>query len=80
MTPLVAPATGVSSVGRLRSVKGHTLYETSFTLPQLRFFDLAEVLGEEGWIKVLKLDEYAPRQPRRPGELQQVLFPYTEAI
>jgi transposase len=74
------PVTGVSSVGRLRSVKGHTLYETSITLAQLRLFDLAEVLGEEGWIKVLKLDEYAPRQPRRPGELQQVLFPYTEAI
>lgn len=74
------PVTGVSSVGRLRSVKGHTLYETSITLAQLRLFDLAEVLGEEGWIKVLKLDEYAPRQPRRPGELQQDLFPYTEAI
>ncbi len=74
------PATGALSVGRLRRVKGHTLFETSFTLPQLRLFDLAEALGEEGWIKVLKLDEYAPRQPRRSGELQQVLFPYTEAI
>ena len=74
------PASGVGSVGRLRSVKGHALYETSVTLPQLRLFDLAEVLGEEGWIKVLKLDEYAPRQPRRHDKLQQVLFPYTEAI
>jgi putative transposase len=74
------PATGVGSVGRLRSVKGYTLFETSIVVHQLRLFDLAEVLGEEGWIKVLKLNEYAPRQPRRPGELQQVLFPYTEAI
>jgi len=47
---------------------------------QLRLFDLGEVLGEEGWVKVLKLDEYAPRRPRRPDELQQVLFSYTEAI
>ena len=32
-------------------------------------------------MQVLKLDEeYAPRQPRRPDELQQVLFPYTEAV
>jgi putative transposase len=74
------PATGASSVGRLRRVKGHTLFETSIILPQLRLFELDEVLGEEGWIKVLKLDEYAPRQPRRHDELQQVLFPYTEVI
>jgi hypothetical protein len=74
------PATGVGSVGRLRRVKGHTLFETSIILPQLRLFELDEVLGEEGWIKVLKLDEYAPRQPRRHDELQQVLFPYTEVI
>jgi len=31
-------------------------------------------------MKFLKLDEYAPRQARRPDKLQQVLFPYTEAI
>jgi transposase len=74
------PANGVSSVGRLRSVKAHTLFETSIIVAQLRLFDLGEVLGEEGWMKVLKLDEYAPRQPRRPDELQQVLFPYTEAV
>jgi len=68
------PATGVSSVGRLREVKRHTLFETSVILPQLRLFDLGEVLGEEGWLKFLKLDEYAPRQPRRPDEIPQVLF------
>jgi transposase/transposase InsO family protein len=74
------PAGGVSSVGRLRSVKDYTLFETSIVVPQLRLFDLGEALGEEGWMQVLKLDEYAPRKPRRPDELQQVLFPYTEAI
>jgi putative transposase len=74
------PPVGVSSVGRLRGVRGHTLFETSIILPQLRLFDLGEALGEEGWMKAIKLDEYAPRQPRHPDKLQQVLFPYTEAI
>lgn len=74
------PAAGVGAVGRLRRVKGHTLFETSIVLPQLRLFDLGEALGEEGWAKFLKLDEYAPRQARRPDALQQTLFPYTEAI
>ncbi len=58
-------------------MKGQTLFETSIIVPQLRLFDLGEVLGEEGWMKVLKLDEYTPR---RPDKLQQVLFSYTEAI
>ena len=66
--------------GTARRVKGHTLFETSIVLPQLRLFDLGEALGEEGWVKFLKLDEYAPRQPRHPDELQQVLFPYAEAL
>lgn len=71
---------GRSSYGKLRAVKSPTLFETSLALDQLKLFSLAEVLGDEGWIKVLKLDEYAQRQPHRPEELQQVLFPYTEAI
>jgi hypothetical protein len=74
------PASGSSSLGRLQKVNGHTLFETSFVVPQLRLFDLGEVLGEEGWVKFLKLEEYAPRQARRPDGLQQVLFTYTEAI
>jgi len=75
------PATGVGSVGRLRGVKSHTLFETTIMPPQLRLFDLSEVLGEEGWVKFLKLAEYAPRQPRRTDELQQqVLFSYTKAV
>ena len=74
------PAAGVSSVGRLQRVKGHTLFKTSIILPQLRLFNLGEALGEEGWMKAIKLDEYAPRLPRRPDKLQQVLFSYAEAI
>ena len=75
-----APAVGGGSLVRPRRVKGHTLFETSITLKQLRLFDLGETLGEEGWVKFVKLDEYAPRQPRRSDELQQILFPYTEAL
>src|SRR5215207_3082155 len=45
----------------------------------LKLFGLQEVLGD-GWLKALKLDGYAPRQFRHPEALQQVLFPYTEAI
>ncbi len=74
------PVAGAGPVGRLRRVKGHALFETSVVLAQRRLFDLGEVLGEEGWIKFLKLDEYAPRRPRRPDKLQQSLFPYTEAV
>jgi len=74
------PTTGTGAAGRLRKVKSYTLFETSVVVSQLRLFDLGEVLGEEGWVKFLKLDEYAPRRPRHTDELQQVLFPYVEAI
>ena len=76
------PVAGVSSVGRLRRVKSHMLFESSrtSTAKPLKLFDLDEVLGEEGWMKFLKLDEYEPRQSRCHDKLQQVLFPYLEAI
>lgn len=72
------PATGMGVVGRLRKVKGHTLFENSIVSTQLRLFDLSNVLGEEGWIKILKLEEYAPRQSHLSDELQQVLFSSAE--
>jgi hypothetical protein len=68
------------STGKLRRVGRPTLFETSFLLGQPRLFDLAQALGEEGWLKALKLGEYVPRKPCRPGALQQVLFAYTKAI
>jgi hypothetical protein len=39
-------------------------------------FDKLEALGESGWLKSLKLDEYAPRGSRRPVMLQAALFPF----
>jgi putative transposase len=64
----------------LHRVGRATLFETSIVVHQLRLFDLAEALGEEGWLKALRLADYAPRRPRQPEFLQEVLFPYMEAI
>ena len=57
-----------------------TLFETSYVAGQMRLFGLAETLGQDGWLKVLRLEDYAPRCSRQPEMLQQVLFTYTEAM
>ena len=44
---------------------------------QPRLFRL-EILGEGGWLKTLRLADYAPRRAR-PGSLRQSLLPYHEA-
>ena len=66
--------------GRLAVVMKPTLFETAYVAGQMRLFGLAETLGEEGWLKVLRLDYYAPRSSRQPEMLQQVLFTYTDAV
>jgi hypothetical protein len=66
--------------GRLAAVRKLTLFETSYVAGQMRLFGLAETLGEDGWLKVMRLDDYAPRSSRRPEMLQQVLFTYTDAM
>jgi hypothetical protein len=45
----------------------------------MRLFGLAETLGDDGWLKAVRLEDYAPRRNRRSEMLQQVLFAYTEA-
>jgi hypothetical protein len=60
-------------------VRCPTLFETSHAPLQQKLFRL-DALGKAGWLKALRLDKYAPRRPRRPPALQQVLFAYTEAI
>jgi transposase len=64
---------------RLREVKRPRLFETAHrrSLAQPRLFELV-VLGEAGWLKIVRKEEYAPRKPRRPQALQQVLFAYME--
>lgn len=53
--------------GRLRAVGSTRLFETSYRRdpPQRRLFGL-DALGEDGWLKTLRLRGYAPRSPRRP--------------
>jgi hypothetical protein len=64
----------------LREVRKPQLFGTSHRLSvaQLRLFEL-EALGEIGWLKALRLDEYSPRSPRRSQVLQQTLFACSEA-
>ncbi len=47
---------------------------------QPRLFDLAETLGDEGWLRALRLADYTPRRSRRPEMLQQALFAFTDAV
>jgi len=62
-----------------KEIRRPRLLETSYMLEQFRLFDLEDALGE-GWLKALKLEEYAPRRPQWSQALQQVLFTYTEVI
>jgi len=74
------PAGGRSGSGRLLQVKRPTLFKTSFASGQMRLFGLAETLGDDGWLKALRLEDYAPRSSRSPEMLQQVLFPFTDTV
>ena len=66
---------------KLREVRKPSLFETPYRRngPQGRLFGLDEVLGD-GWLKALKLEEYAPLRFRKPQALQEALSPYLEAI
>jgi len=63
--------------GKPRAIARPVLFETGIPLLQPRLFALS-ALGEEGWLKALRLNEYVVRRPR-PESLQQALFPYHEA-
>ena len=71
---------GRGRTGRLLEVGKPTLFETPFVAGQMRLFGLAETLGEDGWLKALRLEDYATRGSSRPKMLQQVLFAYTDAV
>jgi hypothetical protein len=64
--------------GKLQNVDRPRLFETPYkrNWPQLRLF----ALDEAGWLKVVELEGYAPRRAQRPLALQQVLFPYLDAL
>lgn len=59
----------------MRTITRPSLFENSFTLPQLRLFGIEDF----GWLKALKVGEYAPRR-RRTRAIQEVLFPYLETL
>jgi hypothetical protein len=69
-----------SGISRLLAVKKPMLFVTPFVPHQPRLFGLAETLSADGWLKSSRLDDYAPRAPRRPGMLQQALFAHTDAV
>jgi len=64
--------------GKPKAVRSARLFETTYqrSSPQLRLF----ALEEAGWLTALKLEEYAPRRSSNPMALQEVLFPYLDAL
>jgi len=68
---------GIAS--KLGSVRCPELFETTHRSLQPRLFGLEEVFSD-GWLKALKLDGHAPRSTVRPQALQEILFPYLEAL
>jgi hypothetical protein len=64
----------------LRGVTRPRLFEASFSALQMRLFAL-DTLGEPGWLKALRLGDYAPRRSRQPWSpaLQEALFSYQQA-
>jgi hypothetical protein len=76
--PLSRYAVGFSATtGKPKGIVRPVLFGTAIALTQPRLFGL-KVLGEGGWLKTLRMADYAPRKAR-PGSLQQSLFPYHEA-
>jgi putative transposase len=70
----------LSGTMKLEDVANPRLFATGHRSPQLKLFALEEMLGEGGWLKAVKLEEYAARARRLPIAVQQVLFPYLDAL
>ncbi len=69
----------LSREAELEAVTNPRLFSTGHRTPQLKLFAL-DALGENGWLKALRLPGYAARPPWRPEALQQALFPYLDAL
>ena len=68
-----------AAAGELRAVARPRLFEVSHSSPRLRLFAL-DVLGEGGWLKVMRLEGYTASAPKQPQGLRQALFLYAEAL
>jgi len=66
-----------AGTGKLRSVARPVLFGTTVPPAQPKLFGLS-MLGDGGWLKAVRLGDYATRRSR-PGSLQQTLLPYHEA-
>ncbi len=64
---------------RLETVTNPRLFDTPYAAAQPRLFGLQDLLGDAGWLKALRMEEYAARS-RPPEALQQALFRYAEAL
>ena len=66
-----------AGTGKPRAMARPVLFGTAILPAQPKLFALS-VLGEGGWLKTLRLGDYAPRR-ERPASLQLALFPHHEA-
>jgi putative transposase len=70
-----------SGSAKLEAVRNPRLFVTEYRTPQLKLFALEDGLGESGWLKVLRLEDYILRPRVAPQEaLQQMLFSYLDAL
>ena len=69
-----------SSEAKLEGVTNPRLFATRYRTPQLRLFALEGALGADGWLKALRLEGYASRSRTKSAALQDVLFPYFDAL
>jgi hypothetical protein len=65
---------------KLVSMTNPRLFPTKHRPLQLKLFAIDEALGEDGWLKVVGLEAYAPRSRRRFEAFQGALFSYLEAL
>lgn len=68
-----------SGTTKFEEVTNPRVFATGYRTPQLKLFGL-DALGDDGWLKALRLEDYVPRKVRRPGMLQQALFACTDAL
>ena len=78
----VSLTSGAGGKRSLENVTNPRLFTTSHgqNWPQLRLFELEEMLGEGGWLKALRLEDYAMRKRLKPQMLQEMLFSYLDAV
>jgi hypothetical protein len=68
-----------SGSAKLEAVTNPRLFVTRYRTPQLKLFALEDGLGESGWLKALRLEDYILRPRVAPQAQQQVLFSYLDA-